>query len=154
MILFLLTGSHQQILYLLVLSIFFLRPHTYSSQRQAGSINRMRSRQVAAGSGFYWEYDRFKSNLLLSWAPPLLNGSPRQPKCSSEASEDKACPACSAISSSPTLGYTHNLCSPASVTVWWAPWKRPGKNIQAAPAGLRENQTLFSSAEDSKRLQS
>lgn len=33
--------------------------------------------RAGAGSGFYWEYDRLKSNLLLRLAPSLLNDNPQ-----------------------------------------------------------------------------
>lgn len=46
---------------------------------------------MAAGSGFYWEYDRLKSNLLLHSCPALLNDSPPWSRWSCEGSEEPGC---------------------------------------------------------------
>ena len=56
-----------------------IHTRTHSGQRWAASINRMENRQVASGSGFYWEYDRLKSNLLLCSGPAFLNDNPPTP---------------------------------------------------------------------------
>ena len=133
----------------LTLCFFFCLSHihTCSSQRQGASINRMESKTSGC-----WEWLLLGIwSIKMQFAPLLRPCTPKwqAPTVQMEALRGRrsrpALPGCHYISSSQTHTHTNthtctlSLHSQSSVTVWWVPGKQPGRNIQAAPAGLTEN---------------